>query len=247
MRIGVIGCRGRIGALLGPEIERQGEVHAGGMPRPDPARPDGALEALCRASDVVIDFSSADAVPAHAAALSGESTAWVLGTTGIDRAGEAAIEAAATRIAVVRAANFAPGVALLRRLAVLLGKALDPAGYDAEIVETHHRGKRDAPSGTALAIGAAFAQGRGVSLDAVAVRDRAARPGPREAGEIGFASLRGGDVIGEHALVLTSSSEQITLAHRAFDRRVFAEGAVRAARWTAGRAPGLYGMDDVLG
>jgi 4-hydroxy-tetrahydrodipicolinate reductase len=145
---------------------------------------------------------------------------------------------------VVQAANFSPGVNLVLALAARLGAALPAAEFDAEIVEMHHRHKVDAPSGTALVIGRALAAGRGVVLDDVRI---AAREGARPAGGIGFASLRGGAIVGEHSLVLTAADEQIVLTHRAFDRRSFARGAVRAALWSAGKPPGLYGMTDVLG
>ena len=154
------------------------------------------------------------------------------------------LQKAAARCVVVQAANFSPGVNLVLALAEHLGAALPGAEYDAEIVEMHHRQKVDAPSGTALAIGRALADGRGVALDDVRI---AGRQGARPVGGIGFASLRGGQIVGEHSLVLTAADEQIVLTHRAFDRRSFARGAVRAALWSAGRPCGLYGMQDVLG
>ncbi len=138
-------------------------------------------------------------------------------------------------------------MALLCTLAERLGAALSAEIYDAEILEMHHRQKTDAPSGTALALGAAVARGRGVTLDSVAVRARDGDTGARPAGAIGFASLRGGQVVGEHTLLFAAGDEHIALTHRAFDRAVFARGAVQAAFWVHGRAPGHYGMDDVLG
>ena len=174
-------------------------------------------------------------------------TAWVIGTTGLDAAAERAIDAAAARIAIVQAPNFSPGVNLVLAIARRLAAALDPAEYDAEIVEMHHRAKRDAPSGTALAIGRAVAAGRGQDFDTVAITARAGETGARPAGAIGFAALRGGAVVGEHTLMFTSGAEQITVGDRVFDRRVFADGAVRAALWAAAQPPGRYGMGDVLG
>jgi 4-hydroxy-tetrahydrodipicolinate reductase len=173
--------------------------------------------------------------------------AWVLGTTGLSEADQEAVREAARRIPVVQAANFSPGVTLLLALAERLGAALPADTYDAEILEMHHRQKTDAPSGTALALGEAVARGRDVSLEAFAVRARDGDTGPRPPGAIGFASLRGGQVVGEHTLLFAAGDEQIALTHRAFDRGVFARGAVRAAMWVHGRQPGLYGMQDVLG
>ncbi len=250
MRIGVAGMNGRVGLLLREAIPAAGATFAGGTVRPGGAPPSGAMPdiaALAAIADVVIDFTPAGAIAAHAAALAEAGTAWVIGTTGLDDAADAAITAAARRIAVVQAPNFSPGVNLLLAVARRLAAALDPADYDAEIVEMHHRAKRDAPSGTALAIGRAVAAGRGQDFDAVAIPARAGETGARPAGAIGFAALRGGAVVGEHTLLFTSGAEQIIVGDRVFDRRVFADGAVRAALWTADRAAGRYGMEHVLG
>jgi 4-hydroxy-tetrahydrodipicolinate reductase len=138
-------------------------------------------------------------------------------------------------------------VNLVLALARQLGAALPAETYDAEIVEMHHRQKVDAPSGTALAMGRAVAAGRQVRFEEVALPGRDGHTGPRPSGGIGFAALRGGQVVGEHTLLFAAGDEQIALTHRAFDRRAFARGAVRAALWTAGRPPGLYTMMDVLG
>jgi 4-hydroxy-tetrahydrodipicolinate reductase len=132
-------------------------------------------------------------------------------------------------------------------LAERMAAALPADAYDAEILEMHHRQKVDAPSGTAIALGRAVAAGRGVALEAVGVRARDGQVGPRQPGAIGFAAMRGGQVVGEHTLLFAGAAEQIALTHRAFDRRTFATGAVRAALWLAGRGPGLYGMNAVLG
>jgi 4-hydroxy-tetrahydrodipicolinate reductase len=190
---------------------------------------------------------SASAVQGHAAALAAAGTAWVLGTSGLSAADEAAVDAAATRIPIVYAANFSAGVTLVLALAERMAATLPAAQYDAEILEMHHRQKVDAPSGTALALGRAVAAGRGVDLAAVMQSGRDGHTGPRETGAIGFAALRGGQVVGEHSLLFAGADEQIILTHKAFDRRTFASGAVRAALWVAGRPPGLYGMKDVLG
>ncbi|MFT9258030.1 MAG: 4-hydroxy-tetrahydrodipicolinate reductase [Acetobacter sp.] len=257
MRIGIAGITGRVGRLLVQEVLAAGAVLSGGTTRdPEQARdlalPDGAvlltdMVGLARVSDVVIDFTHADTVVSHAGALVEGGAAWVLGTTGLSGAQLAAVQAAARRIAVVHAANFSPGVTLVQRLATLMGRTLPAESYDAEIVEMHHRQKVDAPSGTALAIGEAVARGREVALADVRESGRDGHTGPRKAGAIGFAALRGGQIVGEHELLFTSADEQITLSHRAFDRRIFATGAVRAALWLKNRDSDLYNMEDVLG
>jgi 4-hydroxy-tetrahydrodipicolinate reductase len=149
---------------------------------------------------------------------------------------------------MVYAANFATGVNLFLAIAERMAAALPPEQYDAEIVEMHHRQKVDAPSGTAVALGRAVARGRGTTLEAAGVESgRDGHTGARKTGAIGFAALRGGQVVGEHTLLFAAGSEQIALTHRSFDRRVYATGAVRAALWLRDRAPGLYDMKDVLG
>ena len=253
MRIGIAGVTGRMGRLLVEEAAAAGHTISGGTASPGSATPgpDGtallALPALAAVSDAVVDFTHASAAAGHAAALAEMGTAWVLGTTGLSQDDEAAVERAATRIPVVYAPNFAPGVNLVLALAERLAAALPPEDYDAEIMEMHHRQKVDAPSGTAVGLGRAVARGRGVRLEDVMVSGRDGHTGPRQPGAIGFAALRGGQIVGEHTLLFATGSEQIALTHRAFDRRVFATGAVRAAAWVMGRAPGLYSMMDVLG
>ncbi len=229
-RIAVTGRSGRMGRLVAEEVASAGAT---------------LVEALAMPSDVVIDFTHADTVEPHAAALTAAGTAWILGTTGLTQAGQNAVNAAAEKICIVQAANFSPGVNLVLALAERLARALPAAEYDAEIVEMHHRQKVDAPSGTALALGRAVAAGRGADFGAVA--QRSGHTGPRPEGAIGFAAIRGGQVVGEHTLLFASSTEHIALTHRAFDRRVFARGAVRAAFWAKGKPPGLYSMMDVLG
>lgn len=253
LRIGITGIAGRMGSLLAEEARRAG-VLAGGTLRPGSAHPPPPealilpdIAALARVSDVVIDFTHASAVAAHAEALAAAGTPWVLGTTGLFAADEALVAAAARRIAVCAAANFSPGVTLVLALAERMAAALPGDVYDAEIVEMHHRQKVDAPSGTAIGLGQAVARGRGVDLAGAMESGRQGHTGPRRPGAIGFASLRGGQVVGEHTLIFAAASEHIALTHRAFDRRVFAAGAVRAALWLAGREPGLYAMRDVLG
>ena len=240
LRIGIAGITGRMGKLLAEAVPQAGAMLAGGVGR------EGDLGTLARQSDVVIDFTRADTVILHAATLSETGTAWVLGTTGLSSDDETAVEKAARRIPVFTAANFSPGVNLVLALAEQLGKALPAPTHDAEILEMHHRQKIDAPSGTALALGHAVAAGRGVVLADVMVSGRYGETGARNAGEIGFAALRGGQVPGSHTVLFTSGNEQITLTHHAFDRRIFADGAVRAALWLAGKPPGRYAMRDLL-
>ena len=239
--MGVAGISGRMGRLLVEEIAAAGFTLSGGIRGGEPA------DALAASSDVVIDFTRASAVQGHAEALAAAGVAWVLGTSGLSAAEEVAVASAATRIPVVYAANFSAGVTLVLALAERMAATLPPEQYDAEILEMHHRQKVDAPSGTALALGRAVAAGRGVALAEVMQSGRDGHTGPRETGAIGFATLRGGQVVGEHSLLFAGADEQIILTHKAFDRRTFASGAVRAALWVAGRPPGLYGMRDVLG
>ncbi len=205
------------------------------------------MRQLAEMSDVVIDFTHVSSVIDHAAALKDAGVPWVLGTTGLSEKDQRAVDEAAQIIGVVQAANFSAGVTLVLRLAREMGMALSAERFDAEIVEMHHRQKVDAPSGTALAIGEAVAQGRGVKLSDVRAPVREGHCGARKTGEIGFAALRGGQIVGEHELLFTSTTEQISLGHRAFDRRVFADGAVQAAEWVSGKIAGLYNMEDVLG
>ncbi len=240
-----------MGQLLTHEVAAAGAHLVGGIDRSDTPTGEGGsfpdILALAQACDIVIDFTHASATIGHADALARSGVAWVLGTTGLSMSDQAAVRAASDRIAVVQAPNFSPGVNLVLALAERMAAALPAATYDAEIVEMHHRQKVDAPSGTALGLGQAVARGRGVELDAVRDSGRDGHTGPRRTGAIGFAALRGGQIVGEHTLIFTSADEQIALTHRAFDRRVFASGAVRAALWAAGRPPGLYSMMDVLG
>ncbi|HKM62509.1 MAG TPA: 4-hydroxy-tetrahydrodipicolinate reductase [Acidisphaera sp.] len=250
MRIGIAGINGRMGRLLAEEVVQAGAdlvggVDAGGAPGDARLFPD--IRALAQACDLVMEFTHASAAQGHAAALAEAGVAWVLGTSGLSAADEAAVRAASARIPVVYAANFSPGVTMVLDAAERLAAALPAEDYDAEIVEMHHRQKVDAPSGTAIAMGRAVATGRGVELEAVAERGRDGHTGARATGAIGFAALRGGQVVGEHTLIFAARSEHIELTHRAFDRRAFAAGAVRAALWLEGKPPGLYGMRDVLG
>lgn len=242
MKIGIAGIAGRMGKLLAEEVEAAGATLSGGTKRGDDAR------ALFDASEVVIDFTHAHAAAAHAALAAETGKGLVLGSSGLSAEDEAAVAEAAKRAPIVYAANFATGVNLVIALAEKLAAALPGAQYDAEIVEMHHRQKVDAPSGTAVAIGRAVARGRGTTLEEAGRESgRDGHTGPRGTGTIGFAALRGGQVVGEHTLLFAAGSEHIALTHRSFDRRAYATGAVRAAFWLQGRNPGLYSMNDVLG
>ncbi|ESY66571.1 4-hydroxy-tetrahydrodipicolinate reductase [Mesorhizobium sp. M0051] len=204
-------------------------------------------EALAKA-DVVIDFTTpkASADLARFCAERG-GPALVIGSTGFDAAELAAIADASKTIAIVRSGSFSLGLNMLLGLVEQAAKALDPDDWDVEIVEAHHRHKIDAPSGTALMLGQAAAGGRGIDLETVARRVRNGDVGARPVGEIGFAVMRGGSIIGEHSVGFCAEGETVTLSHAAGDRVMFARGAIAAALWVAGRPPGEYDMRDVLG
>jgi len=197
-------------------------------------------------AQAVVDFTAPAASVALARLAADHGVAHVIGTTGFAPDDLDAIAEAARRTAIVRAGNMSLGVNLLVELTRQVAAALDP-GWDIEIVEAHHRHKVDAPSGTALMLGAAAAEGRGVTLEAAASRGRDGLTGPRRAGDIGFAVLRGGDIVGEHQVVFAGTGERICLGHVATDRAIFARGAIAAALWAQGRPPGEYAMRDVLG
>lgn len=242
LRIGIAGISGRMGRLISEEVAAAGATLAGGTGRNDDA------EALFAGSDAVIDFTNAATAEAHAALAARHGRPLILGSSGLSPMQEAAVAEAARSVAVVYAANFSPGVALLFAMAERMAAVLPPEQYDAEIVEMHHRQKVDAPSGTAIGLGRAVARGRGRTLEEVGMESgRDGHTGPRATGPIGFAALRGGQVVGEHTLLFAAGSEHIALTHRSFDRRVYATGAVRAALWAAKQPPGLYDMKHVLG
>lgn len=203
------------------------------------------VAAALDAADAIIDFTA----PASSVALAKEAArrglVHIIGTTGCSDADEAAIREAATRARIVKAGNFSLGVNLLLGLVKQAAAALP--GFDIEILEMHHNKKVDAPSGTALMLGEAAARGRNIDLKTHSVRVRDGHTGPREAGSIGFATLRGGNVIGEHKVILAGPSERIELNHIADNRALFADGAVRAALWVRDQRPGFYSMADVLG
>ncbi|PVX28150.1 4-hydroxy-tetrahydrodipicolinate reductase [Sphingomonas pokkalii] len=238
--IGIFGSMGRMGQAISAALPEFGAQAAGGVDvGGDPA-------ALARKADVIVDFSAPAALEAHLAAARAARTPIVVGTTGLAERHHRMIDAATAEIAVLQTGNTSLGIGLL---AALVREAASRLGqdWDIEIVEMHHRNKADAPSGTALMLGTAAAEATGTTLAEAGVSGRAGLTGPRAAGTIGMASLRGGSVIGDHSVVFATEGERIELTHRADDRAIFAKGAIRAALWLAGREPGRYTMDQVLG
>ena len=206
------------------------------------------LAAVAPLADVLIDFSGHQGTAGNAPRIAGWGKGWVIGTTGIGPEGQAAIAAAAKLIPIVQAPNMSLGVNLLFVLLEQAGRALKDRGYDVEIIERHHRKKKDSPSGTALGLGQAVARGLEVKLDEVAVHGREGLvKTDRSATEIGFHAVRGGDIVGDHTVMFATDGELVEISHRATSRDTFAIGALRAAAWLKGRAPGLYTMRDVLG
>ena len=263
-RIGVVGCAGRMGQMLIREITgTRGCAFGGGTEAPGSAMLGrdagevagvGALQAkigsdpaaLFAAADAVIDFTSPRASVAHARLAADKGKVLVIGTTGLTAEDEAAIAEAAKKTVIVRSPNMSLAVNLLTALTERVSASLG-AGYDIEIFEIHHKHKVDAPSGTALALGEAAARGRKVKLSDVAVRSRDGHTGPRQEGTIGFSAARGGSEVGDHIVMFCGEGERIELTHKATSRQGYASGAVRAALWARGKAPGLYSMKDVLG
>lgn len=239
-RIAIIGSRGRMGQAIAAAVADAGEDLAGGADR------GGDVATLAARADVLVDFSSPDALEANLDAAIAAGVPIVVGTTGLAERHHWLVDAAAESIPVLQTGNTSLGVTLLahlvREAAARLGE-----DWDIEIVETHHRMKVDAPSGTALLLGEAAAAGRATSLSQAAVRRRDGITGPREEGAIGFAALRGGTVAGDHAVHFLGDSERLALSHMAENRTIFARGAVRAAQWLIGRSAGRYTMPEVLG
>lgn len=239
-RIGIYGSLGRMGiaiAEVAPELNAQ--VTGGADLGDDPAP-------LARAVDVLVDFSAPGALESHLSAARAAGTPIVVGTTGLSAHHHALIDAAAVDIALLQTGNTSLGIGLLAHL-VREAAARLGADWDIEIVEMHHRNKVDAPSGTALMLGEAAADGIGTTLAEAGVIGRAGLTGARADGTIGLASLRGGSVVGDHSVVFATAGERIELIHRADDRAIFARGAVRAAQWLARQPAGRYTMDQVLG
>ena len=263
-RIAITGSGGRMGRMLVAEIQgTPGCVVSGGTETPNNpligrdlgelaglgtlgVTASGDREAVFAQADAVVDFTSAAASVEHAQLAASLKKPLVIGTTGLDDAMAAAVREAAKHAPIVWAANMSLGVNLLlglvEQVAGILGE-----DYDIELVEMHHKHKVDAPSGTALALGRAAAAGRAIDLAKRSQRVRDGHTGPRKAGDIGFATLRGGDVVGDHTVVFAGAGERIELTHKAASRQIYARGSIRAALWAIGKPPGLYGMKEVLG
>ena len=264
MKIGIIGCGGRMGRMLVAEtLDTEGCVLVGGIEQPhSPAvgrdlaalidRPPIGLtvkdepRALFDAAEVIIDFSAPVTTAANAALAAETGRALVVGTTGIGPEQMAALAAAARRVPVLYSPNMSLGVNVLFAMVEQVSRLLDDS-YDIEILEAHHRGKVDAPSGTALGLGRAAAMGRGIDLGVSSQRVRDGHIGQRRKGDIGFATIRGGDMVGEHTVIFATDGERVEMTHKASSRAIFARGAMRAAWWLHGREAGLYSMQDVLG
>ncbi len=263
-RIAVTGAAGRMGreliravhgrddCVLAGAIEHPGSLALGqdagllaGLGKLGVVITDDPLDLFVKV-DAVLDFTIPAASLEFAGLAANARIVHVLGTTGLSPQDEAQLEAAARHAVIVRSGNMSLGVNLLVALTRRVAETLD-ADFDIEILEMHHRHKVDAPSGTALMLGKAAAEARGVELDKVAVRVRDGHTGARRRGDIGFATLRGGSVVGEHSVLFAADGEVIELTHRAADRGIFARGAVKAALWGRGKRPGFYSMMDVLG
>ncbi|AKM09001.1 4-hydroxy-tetrahydrodipicolinate reductase [Croceicoccus naphthovorans] len=240
-RIGIVGSQGRMGGVLAGAIASAGHKLSGGVDRDC-----GDIGELAGKSDALVDFSAPVALQATLDACVTAGIPVLIGTTGLEEDHHAAIDAAAEKIAVLQTGNTSLGVTML---AHLVNEAASRLGddWDIEVVEMHHRMKVDAPSGTALLLGEAAAKGRGVDLAAHSERGRDGITGKRAEGAIGFASLRGGTVAGEHTVYFAGAEERLALTHLAENRMIFARGAVKGADWLIGCEPGRYTMPQVLG
>jgi len=263
MRLVVAGASGRMGRILVQMIhETEGAALVGALEQPDSIAigQDAGLLAGCgqmgieisgdalkaiSIADGILDFTSPHASVELAGLAAQARVVHVIGTTGFSAEDLTRLEAAARHAVIIKSGNMSLGVNLLAALVEKVARALGPV-YDVEIVEMHHRMKVDAPSGTALLLGAAAARGRDIPLEDHSIRGRDGQTGPRETGSIGFAALRGGSIVGDHSVIFAGPGERIELTHKAEDRRIFARGAVQAALWGRSRKPGLYSMTDVL-
>jgi len=255
MKVAIAGAGGRMGqalieaVLADRDLQLAAALDAAGSAAlgraAGPVKVGADLGALA-AADVLVDFTRPEGTLAHLEACLGRGKAMVIGTTGFSEAQKARIAQAAQRIPVVLSPNFAVGVNVVFRLAQTAAKALGDA-YDVEIVEAHHRHKVDAPSGTALMLGELVAQALGRDLAQVATHGREGDTGERPAKAIGFHSIRGGDIVGEHTVIFAGAGERVEVSVRSQSRMTYAAGALRAAKWLQGRGPGLYDMFDVLG
>src|ERR1700710_109041 len=264
MRLIVAGAGGRMGrALVRVISDTPGAVVTGALEAPGSellGKDSGVLAglpengvklsadlwSLSAEADGILDFTVPGATIANVAIAAQRGIVHVIGTTGLSASDDAVIKSVTQRAIVVQSGNMSLGVNLLAALVKRVAQSLD-SDFDIEILEMHHRAKIDAPSGTALMLGEAAAAGRGVDLHARSVRGRDGQTGARQPGDIGFASLRGGSVTGDHSVIFAGAMERIELTHRAEDRTMFAQGAIKAALWAKDKKPGLYSMADVLG
>ena len=262
-RLVVTGVLGRMGSLIARSASQGGFELVAGVERPGARLPSRSLSALvpgvqdwgqvhdsldaalaAAPADVVVDFTSPEASVEHAKVCAARKVALVVGTTGFDAAGKAALQEAAKAAPMVVAPNMSVGVNLVIELAAFLAQRLGP-DFDVDVLEAHHRMKKDSPSGTALRLAEEIAKATGRGPESIR-KARVGDLGPRDRAEIGVQALRGGDVVGEHTVFFFGEGERVELTHRASSRDQFARGALRAARWLPGRAPGLYSMADVL-
>ena len=264
LKIAVMGAAGRMGRTLVATIHNQPGCVVGGGTEHDGSdalgRDVGELAgvgklnievssdaaAVIRSVDAIVDFTGPAASVAFAEMAAEAGIIHVIGTTGFEDEHEAAISKAGEKATIIKAGNMSLGVNLIVEMTRKIAEALDE-DFDIEVLEMHHKHKVDAPSGTALMLGQAAADGRGVDLKARSVRARDGITGARKAGDIGFATLRGGNVVGEHSVIFAGEGERVAISHIATDRGIFARGAVKAALWGRGRGPGVYSMKDVLG
>ncbi|HKS20397.1 MAG TPA: 4-hydroxy-tetrahydrodipicolinate reductase [Bradyrhizobium sp.] len=264
MRLIVAGAGGRMGraltrvisetpgAVLAGALEAPGSVLLGkdagvlaGLPE-NGVKLSADLWALTANADGILDFTVPGATIANVAIAAERGLVHVIGTTGLSASDDAVIKSVTKRAIVVKSGNMSLGVNLLAALVKRVAQSLDE-GFDIEILEMHHKAKIDAPSGTAFLLGEAAAAGRNIALEDHSARGRDGHTGARKSGDIGFASLRGGTVAGDHSVIFAGPHERITLSHHAEDRMIFAHGALRAAMWARGKKPGFYTMADVLG
>jgi len=259
IRIAVSGAAGRMGqaliaaidaepkAILSGALEREGSDAVGRSVGGGVTITDSVVAAI-NGTDAILDFTTPAASCALARACAPQGVAHIIGTTGMGGEDEAIIKEAAGLTPIVKSGNMSMGVILLSVLVEKAARALDAVDWDLEVLEMHHKHKVDAPSGTALLLGHAAADGRGISLESHSVRVRDGHTGARDDGTIGFATLRGGSVVGDHSVIMAGPGERVTLSHHAEDRSIFARGAVKAALWAVKKGtPGLYSMKDVLG
>jgi 4-hydroxy-tetrahydrodipicolinate reductase len=263
LKIAVAGASGRMGRMLVEAISASGDCSLSGalevadspaqgtdpmavLGRRSDVRITADLQGGLAGADVLIDFTRPEGTLTHLAVCRQLGVNAVIGTTGFSAAQKAQLAEHARHLAIVMAPNMSLGVNVVLKLLDTAARAL-AEGYDIEVIESHHRHKVDAPSGTALAMGEVLARARGRTLDECAVWGRHGVTGERDPDSIGFSVIRGGDIVGDHTVLFAGSGERIAITHKSASRATYAQGSLRAARFLAGRAPGLYGMDDVLG